>query len=329
MSDPIIVDGLDCSVPSPSYLAKLRKAHVGCMHLTIEDMPGEDCAQTFEFVSRCLDALDGQMQLARSVAEIRAFNHLGNIALVLGWQAADPFQRPAETLPRYHALGLRIIGIAYNVMNAYGGGCLQPTQGLTAAGRELVQQVNELKLLLDVGGHTGEASSLEAIALSCGRPVICSHTALRSLNPNPRSTSDRVCKAIAATGGVVGVLAVSDLLVRSGENAGPAATPQAPLAVLLDHIDYLKDIVGEDHIGLGPDFVEGQDSSAPGAYEGNLWTPDMFSPGDDLIYVSDFESIDCLANVRNRLEARGWSGRSIDKLFGENWLRVYEAAWGA
>jgi membrane dipeptidase len=328
IASPLVVDGLDCSVPSAAYVRSLRKAGVDCMHLSIEDMDARGNVHPFVFIYERLDTLRDELQIARSVAEIERCRQQGRIALVLGWQGADPINVEAGTLRAYYEMGLRIVGIAYNTTNRYGSGCLEPTKGLTDEGRRLVAQLHDLRVVVDVGGHTGEQTSLDAISMSAGRPVICSHTALAALNPNRRNTSNKVCEAIAGTGGVIGVLTVNDFLARNAANAGPGVTPQVPLSVYLDHIDYLKRLVGVDHVGLGPDFVEGQDVNAPGAWPGQRFTPDMISPGD-MLCVKGFERIDEIGNVRQGLSVRGWSTTELDKLFGLNWIRVYRAVWGS
>jgi membrane dipeptidase len=326
----LIIDGLDCSVPSEEYVARLRQGGVDCMHLSVEDMDGRGGVHPFVFVHERLDRLSVSMRLARSVREIHACKRDGRIALVLGWQGADPVGTEPGTLRAYYELGLRVLGIAYNTTNRYGSGCLEPAGGLTEEGKRLVDQAHALNLLLDVGGHTGEQTSLDVVARAGGRPVICSHTAAAALNANKRNTSDRVCTAIAGTGGVIGVLCLNDYLVRNAANARPTeATPQAPLDVYLDHLDHLRRLVGADHIGIGPDFVAGQDLSAPGAWPGNRFTPDMISPGDQILYARGFESIDQLPNVTAGLRTRGWPPGDIAKLLGGNWARVYQAAWGA
>jgi membrane dipeptidase len=126
---------------------------------------------------------------------------------------------------------------------------------------------------------------------------------------------------------VIGVLCLNDYLVRNATNAKPAEVPpQAPLATYLDH---LRRLVGPDHIGIGSDFVAGQDLSAPGAWPGDRFTADMISPGDEILYARGFESIDQLPNVVTGLRERGWPRGDIDKLLGGNWARVYAAALGA
>lgn len=328
LASTFVVDGLDCSVPTAAYGERLRAAGVGCVHLTIEDQDDRGGLAPFETLAALLDAADTRFRIATSAREITWIAAGGGVALVLGRQAADPVGVEHGTLAAYHALGLRITGIAYNLPNRYGGGCLSPDVGLTDDGRALVDEVGRLGMLLDVGGHTGERTSLEAIERSDGRPVICSHTGLAAVNPNLRNTSDRVCEAIAATGGVIGVLALSDFLIRNAGNADGPVTPTAPLDRMLDHLDHLRRLVGPEHVGIGPDFMEGLDPSSPGAYPGDRFTPEMVSDREDAAFVDGFSSIDELPNLVRGLLDRGWPTGDIRRALGENWLRVYMLAWG-
>ena len=325
----LVVDGLDCSPPTEAYAAKLRRAGVDCVHLTVEDQDPRGGVHPFVVVHELLDRPGCSFRLSRTVGEIERAHEAGQIALVLGWQGADPVNVEYGTLRAYFELGLRITGITYNTANRYGGGCLTPGVGLSDDGRALVDQVNRLRMLLDVGGHTGERTSLEAIERSDGRPVICSHTGLAAVNPNRRNTSDAVCEAIARSGGVVGVLALSDFMARNPANAHLPATPQAPLERMLDHLDHLRRLVGADHIGLGPDFMEGLGPHGPSAWTGVRFEPDLIGVTGWTTYVRGFESIDELPAVTAGLLARDWPPADIRKALGQNWLRVYRAAWGS
>lgn len=325
----LVVDGLDCSVPTEEYAEKLKRARVGCMHLTVSDLDTRGNVHPFVRLYELIDESQDSFRLCRSVLEIERAQADRRIALVLGWQSADPAGVEHGTLRAYYELGLRIVGIAYNATNRYGGGCLEPSLGLSTDGHALLEQIHTLGMLLDVGGHTGERSSLEAIAASAGRPVICSHTALAAMNPNRRNTSDRVCEAIAKTGGVIGISAINDFIARNASNAAIPHTPIAPLESMLDHVDHLKQLVGADHVALGPDFVEGIDVSLPdNEWPGPLWRADMISTGASIDYVYGFQAIDELPNVTSALMSRGWTEAELRKLLGENWLRVYRAAWG-
>ena len=271
---------------------------------------------------------------ATTVAEIRQARAQNKIAIVFGWQSADtletevagnPLAGSATTLRAYYQLGLRIVGIAYNAANLYGGGCLEPQIGLTRAGRRLVEQIHKLNIILDVAGHTGEQASFDAIAISSGVPIICSHTNVAALNNNLRCTSDRLIEAIAKTGGVIGLSTFNDFHARTAKDANVKHTPQVGLEKHLDQYDYLRKLVGADHIGFGPDFVEGRQLTDMN-YE--ILPREAYS---DLpwLYVKGIEKISELPNVTRGLMERGWSAADIRKVLGENWLRVYQQVWGS
>ncbi len=199
---------------------------------------------------------------------------------------------------------------------------------LTRAGRRLVEEVHRHRILLDVGGHTGERTSFDAIDLSAGVPVIASHTDFAALNPNIRCISDRLAERIARSGGVIGLTAVSDFIMRNAAAAARdgATSPLAPLGVLLDHYDYGRRLVGADHLALGPDFLWGQAPVAVDPADAATFTPDSLSAGP-VRTVAGFEDISKLPALIAGLRTRGWTQGELDLVLGENWLRVYPV-WG-
>lgn len=325
----IVVDGLDPSSLSAEYLDLLRAGGVSCWHRSV----GSDFASFASLLSFC-DQHRTRIAPVRSVHDIRQCHHQGIIAHVSGWQSAEGLIVAGEpalgNLRAYHELGLRICSIAYNVANQFGGGCLDSQIGLTRAGCRLIEEIHRSRIVLDVGGHTNEQTSFDAIAISAGVPVICSHTNVRALNDNPRCSTDRMLEAIARTGGVIGVTAFSDFHVRKSTDAAVMRSPQASLERHLDQYDYLKRLVGADHIGLGPDFLNGRNESGRlSAADQVLMAAEAYSQETPWFYVRGFESIDELPNVTQGLLHRGWSPADVRKVLGENWLRVYEAVWGA
>jgi len=331
--DHIVINGLDTSDVDEGFLEQLRAAAVTCSHVSIGG------PYNYGPLLRFIDSHPKETMLVRAGADILNARREGKVGFVSGAQSADYMQtlltdvvatkntRVGEALRTLYELGLRTQGICYNVASIFGGGCLQPGIALTNVGERLVEEVHKLRIVLDVGGHTGEQTSLDAIAMSSGVPVVCTHTNVAALNPNPRATSNRVLEAIAATGGVIGVTAVSDFHLRNAATAreGPHS-PRATLERHLDEYDYLKKLVGVNHVGLGPDFV--------GAWVHNHDSTDnTYFPAEVLgdgipQYVQGFESISQLRNVEQGLALRGWTQAELDKLMGGNWLRVYEKVWG-
>lgn len=324
----LVVDGLDPSALTKEYLGMLKAGGVDCWHQSVGGLASFAALHTF------FDAHSDTLVPAGTVKEIRQAHQQGKIAHVSGWQMADPLildangQGPLGNLRAYRQLGLRIASIAYNNTNIFGGGCLDPDVPLTRAGRRYVEEVHKQRLVLDVCGHTGERTSFDAVQISNGVPVICSHTNARALMDNPRNISDRLIEAIAKTGGVVGLTAFSDFHVRSRNDANVARTPQAGLDKHLDQFDHLKKLVGVDHIGLGPDFMTGRSDLDVMGLDRERWPADVYSDWPWYM-VKDFETIVELPKVTQGLLDRGWSAAEVRKVLGENWLRVYEKVWGA
>ena len=325
----LVVNGLDPSTLNEKYLGMLKAGGVNCWHR------GGGNVQSFATAYNFIDQHSGQIVPATTVKDIRQAHQQGKIAYLFGWQSANvlgdaPGEPPPTALRAYYQLGLRICGIAYNVANIFGAGCLEPHIGLSRAGRRLVEEIHKLGIILDVGGHTGEQTSLDAIEISAGVPVICSHTNVLALNDNPRCTSDRVIEAIAKTGGVIGMTAFNDFHARTRRDAHVPRTPQVGLEKHLDQYDHIRKLVGADHVGLGPDFVEGSRMGRP--HNRAVQPPEAYSERHSdrpWFYVKGFENISELPNVTGGLIQRGWSTAEIRKVLGENWLRVYKRVWSA
>lgn len=325
----LVVDGLDPSALNEKYLDMLKAGGVNCWHQSVGGL-----ASFANLLSFC-DKHSQTLVPAGTVREIRQIHAQGKIAHLSGWQSADPLLTDANgqgilgNLRAYRQLGLRICSIAYNNSNIFGGGCLDPDVPLTRAGHRYVEEIHKQKLVLDLCGHTGERTSFDAIQTTTGGvPVICSHTNVRALKDNPRNISDRLIEAIAKTGGVIGLTCFSDFHVRSGKDANVPHIPQATLDQHLDQYDYLKKLVGVDHIGLGPDFMTGRVDIDAIGLDRERWPSDVYGEWPWYM-VKDFETIVELPKVAQGLLNRGWSPADVRKVLGENWLRVYEKVWGA
>jgi len=331
---PIVVDGCSPAAPTAEYLALMRKGGVDCWSVSM--LPTLlQMSQLLEFVARN----SKHVEIAKSAADIRRIKREGRLSLTIGWQEADLFaakgdsdwwsKPPKTTMRLFYELGVRVVGLIYNLTNAFAGGCLDPATGLSRAGRAIVAEMQSLGMLVDVGGHMGERSSLDVIAMA-ERPVVCTHSNVAALNPNPRNTSDRVIEGIARTGGLFGVSAIEPFMSWSGQDVGKRDRPKkrADVGRYVDELDYLKKLVGVDHIGIGGDFTTGA-TSVIRPEESFAFPPDMTYLQDPIQYAAGFEDISRLPAVRAEMARRGWTGTEIDKVMGENWMRVYEASLGS
>ena len=331
---PIVIDGLSPSTLNDEYVGLVQQAGVTGWHKTLSEI------HSFADAWRYVDENPDRILIATTAADLERAQAEGKVGLMLGWQTATPLgdksgqglfvgdQIPAHTtaLRAYYHLGLRFVNLTYNTVNAFGAGCVEPHLGITQAGRRLVEEIHGLGIILDIGGHTGEQTSLDAIAMSEGVPIVCTHTNVAALCDNPRNTSDRVFEAIAGSGGVIGLSAINDFVARNRADRSVRSTPQVGIDVLLDHYDYLKRLVGPDHVGIGADFTWGRQGGIDPDIV--LFGREMASEQTPINYVRGFEVITELPNLIDGLRARGWTQEEIDKVCGLNWMRVYRQVWG-
>jgi membrane dipeptidase len=254
---------------------------------------------------------------AKSVRDIRAARAEGKVAIVFGWQSPEYLEEDLERLEGFHHMGIRSVGLVYNVGSFVGSGCVDPEQGpLSHFGVELVHRLEELRIVVDVGGHTSEATSFDAIRVA-RRPVLCSHTNPRALRDNPRAMTDDLFREIARTGGVIGITAFNFFLVEEGRGT---------VDHFLDHIDYAVGLVGAEHVALGLDQIIGREISGPA-------NPRRFPPEayperyEDWIYPEELTDFTGVPLITAGLIERGYGRRDIELIMGENWLRVWEELW--
>jgi membrane dipeptidase len=152
------------------------------------------------------------------------------------------------------------------------------------------------------------------------------------LNDNPRNISDRVIEGIAKTGGLVGITAMEGFMTWSRKDAPRAMTgpfpPRANVSRYVDEFDYMKRLVGVDHVALGTDFISDLEPIDPS--NEFQFPPEMtYNQTPTLKLVEGFESVSDIGNVRAELVRRGYSAVDIAKIFGGNWMRVFREAWNS
>jgi len=145
------------------------------------------------------------VELATSADEVRAAAARGHIAALLGVEGGHAIENSLEKLDSLYALGVRYMTLTWNNGNDWAGSSMDPHRagGLTAFGKRVVRRMNELGMLVDVS-HVSDSTFWDVLATS-SRPVIASHSSCRALAHHPRNLTDEMLRAIARTGGVVGI----------------------------------------------------------------------------------------------------------------------------
>lgn len=303
--------------PQASLEPLLRFAQAGVHYLSINvgmDLnPLEQVMRTLACFRQRILATP-ELTLVTDLDGLRVERARAQPRLTIGFdlEGALPLLGTPEMVALYHALGVRQIHLAYNRNNHAAGGCHDLEIPLSPLGKRYVEAINRAGILMD-GSHNGERSILDLTEYSQA-PVIVSHANPRTLVDHERNISDQVIKAIAHTQGVICLNGVSWFL---GEECPTVDR-------LIDHIVYVSDLVGIEHVGLGLDscFTEPHlNDDPPAPYEPNHWWPASAGYDSGLAKAMFLQPEDW-SLLPEALSLRGFSQTEIYLILGENMARV-------
>lgn len=314
-----------------------------------------DSKEPFAFANREMDSLDAVVKRnPGKIVKVKNYNELiaavkqHKIAAMFGVEGGHMIENDLNKLEALYNRGARYLTLTHNISPNWATSAADETspnpvignglnsegeKGLTEFGKQVVQKMNQLGMMIDVS-HVGEQTFWDIIRLTT-KPIIASHSSVYKLTPHRRNLKDDQIKAIAKNGGVIQVnfnpgfidssfdkkeaaflnkhKTEMDSMVKSGVNEfyamddlyrkykDEANLIRPPLSKLIDHIDYIAKLVGVDYIGLGSDF------------DGINVTPLQL---DD---VTDYPLI------TKELVKRGYNKSDITKILGGNILRVIKA----
>ncbi|RIK39228.1 MAG: peptidase [Chloroflexi bacterium] len=298
----------------PAWRAGGVDVVVTTLYVEGEYKPDRGLSRAMTLLGAALNDIDETYEIAvcRTRSEIDAAVAAGQIAFILAIEGGECVQDGLESLRVFYQLGVRLLGLTWNQRNmlADGVGEERSGGGLTELGREMVREANRLGILLDVS-HLSVKSFWDLLETS-DAPVIASHSNAKRLCGHRRNLDDDQIRALIETGGVVGINGVAAFL-----DDDPA---KASLGRALDHIDYIAEIVGPEHVALGPDFVDFLGAHGFGS--------SAASSSDERHVPAGFGTIRDMPNVTAGLLERGYAENEIRGILGENFLRVLTRVTG-
>jgi membrane dipeptidase len=260
-----------------------------------------------EEIAACAD----QVELARSQADVERINGEGKIAALLAFEGAEPFGQDLAALRLFHRLGLRMLSFAWMRRTAFGDGAWENDSrgGLTRLGREALAEMDRLGIIADVS-HASDQTTWDILDATA-QPVIASHSNARALVDHPRNLSDDMMRAIAASGGVVGAVAVSAYV----------AARDASVARWVDHIEHLVAVAGIDHVAIGCDFYE-EIETMGASHDVPAWGPKR---GLGALALPEMSTWEHLPALTAELLRRGYGEADLRKVYRDNFARVLAA----
>ena len=245
---------------------------------------GELLEAPLRWLRREVSANQGRIAFARDRAEITRLNSIGKIAALLSIEGPELIACDPERLPTLRQQGFVMTTLTWNADNVLAGSH-RGKMGLTDQGREFVRTAQNLDMLIDVS-HLSEKAFWDLAELTC-RPILASHSNCRALCENSRNLTDDQLRAIAQSGGVVGLNLYVPFL---GENAD--------FETMRRHLEHMLSLCGEKHVCLGGD-LDGCDELPKGFFS-----------------VSDYR------DFYNYLRCSGYAPQLLEDIFYNNLLHL-------
>ncbi len=311
-------------------IPRMRQGLVGAQFWSVW-IPGETAAadarriqmEQIDTAKQIIDTHPATFELARSADDIERIFGNDKIASLLGMEGGYALNNSLQAMRSFYDLGVRYMTLTHNVTLDWADAALgeQTHGGLTGFGRALVREMNRTGMMVDAA-HTSVTTMHQALDVTRA-PLIWSHAGARALVDHPRNVPDDVLARLPENGGIVMVTFIPSFLSKEvwEMEEGLWATDaeietireyretwraydaefgavRASINDVADHIEHVRDVAGIDHVGIGSDF----------------WgMPDM---------PIGLEDVSGFPRLFAELIARGWNDDDLQKLAGNNMLRV-------
>jgi membrane dipeptidase len=254
--------------------------------------------------------------LADTVRDIESAKRTGRLAVIFDIEGGNAVAAHPGLVEIFYRLGVRWMLFAYNKNNKLGGGCMDDDIGLTAYGRQIIDEMERVGMVLCCT-HIGHRTAREAIEYS-RKPVIFSHSNPSAIYPHVRNIPDDLMKACARSGGVVNINGVGMFLGNGPEGIGDDSTE-----TVVRHIDYAVQVVGPQHVGLGLDYVfdiselKELVQTYPESFPASLRQPRSYLQVEPERFPI----------IAERLLDKGYGAAEVQGIMGHNNLRVAREVW--
>jgi membrane dipeptidase len=337
--DPIIIDGMGSAallpgaqVPPPAldgkpWLDRALASGLTAMNVTMGVTGvamGSDDFRTLLHTMHgyfCYFDLEPRLLHVQRAEDIRRAKRENRLGIIFGCQGiASKIEGDPSLILIMARLGQRIMQLMYNERSAIGCGALETEDtGLTEFGRVCIREIDDCRMVVDLA-HAGARTAREAIAFARGTPII-THGNVRALTNHARNAPDDVLRALSERGGVIGITAYAPFCEK-GNDQRPS------LDDVIDHVAYVAEKFGIDHVGIGSDFFEGESWVRFERFFRRRYPSIVGRYAMDTVYAEGFGIVDHFVDLPGGLRRRGFADADIAKVLGGNFLRVFEAVWG-
>jgi membrane dipeptidase len=308
------------------HLDIVRRSGVTAVKWTLGGVAGtlDDAVRDIGFVQRMIETHPGVFMQVRAGSDFETARIERRLGIVFSFESVDMLEGRLDHIKLFRNLGVRVMQLSYNAQSVFCAGVLtEPDTGLTHLGQQAVEAMNTQGVAIDLS-HASPGSSSAAIHAS-GQPVLITHAGCASIHRHPRNKSDEVLRAVADTGGVIGIYNLPYL----------APSPKQPdLDDYMAHLLHALNTCGEDHVGVGSDAsLAPWDTSPAAAAEFQRISEDrrrrgIAAPEEDRpLYVDGLNHPRRIETIADALLRRGYPARVAAKVIGGNFVRALTAIW--
>ncbi len=321
-----VIDNLQYVNWSETAFRQLREGGVDAIHVTIAYHESfREAVLNVSQWNRWFEQYPDLILRGATGDDVRRAVETGRTAVFFGFQNPSPMEDDIGLIEVWHQLGIRFMQLTYNNQSLLATGCYEKDDtGLTRFGRQAVAEMNRVGMVVDMS-HSGDRSTLEAIVHSA-RPIAITHANPDWWHPALRNKSDAVLRALTGAGGMLGFSMYPHHL-KDGTDC--------TLASFCEMIAEAASRYGAEHLGIGSDLCQDQPDSVVTWMRNGRWSKEM-DYGEGSASAAGFPAqpdwfVDNrdMPNLSAGLLDVGFSQSEMEGIMGGNWLRFYDASFGA
>lgn len=295
-----------------SFLERYRTAGVNFLSLNVGfDLTSQtDTIKLIHYIRHWITTNNNQYSVIKHVDEILDCKNENKLALAFDIEGCNLLDGNLEMIDTFYELSVKQIVFSYNNNNISGGGCFDDDSGLTHFGKSLVRKCNETGMVIDCS-HVGYQTSMDIINNS-EFPVVFSHSNPAKLINHPRNITDDQIIACATHNGVIGINGIGIFLGNNNTSTER----------IVEHIDYVAQLVGSDHVGIGLDCIFDMEE-----IQGFVKVNEKTFPSEHGFHDVAVAAPEQFSEIGGLLKLRGYSNDDINKILGGNFMRVARSVW--
>lgn len=298
-------------------LDRFREAGLGLLSLTIGNdrvfgRPELALANLAKVYGVCARNPD-KFRIVYNTDDIDSARSENRLAITFNFQGSNVLGNDTGSIEVFYRLGVRHMLFAYNQRSLVGDGCGEATDaGLSRYGRSVIREMNRVGMIVD-GSHCGHRTTMEAMELSTA-PCIFSHSNAHSVFPHYRNIKDDQIRMCAETGGVVGINGLGEFIDDM----------EATSESMFRHLDYIANLVGPQHVGIGLDYVR----DVAGFWKSVEDTPDIWPDNEGKPNRhTKFAQPEQIVELTELMSRHGYAEQDIRGILGGNFYRVSKQVW--